>query len=107
MKYKFYSKNNICHLGQVLFTIRLQHSIPNKSIKHYKCMLSNFSLGNTTNSSISLLLQPFMYLLWSLIRTKFFRIAIGKMNSTRTYTDLWPPLSPFQQIRLLIRIHLS
>lgn len=107
MKYKCYSKN-ICHLGQVLFIIHLQHSIPNKSTKHYKCMLSNFSLGNTNNSSISLLLQLFVYLLRSLIRTEFLKVAISNRNPpTRTYTDLWPPLSPFQQIHLSIRIHLS
>lgn len=78
------SENIICHLGPVLFTIKLQCSMTNKSIKYYECMQSNFSMGNNTNFSfLSLFLIVFNVFAMKSLSYCIFKITINEMNLTK------------------------
>lgn len=60
--------------------------MPNKLIKYYKCVQSNFSLGKTTNFFISQLFSPIAFNEFAMkcLSDYVFKIAINEMNLTKT-----------------------
>lgn len=89
-EYNIGSEKIICHLGKVLFTIKLLCSMPNKSIKYYKSMQNNFSLGNTINffSFLGLFLIAFNVSAIKSLSDYVFEIAINETNLKKVYTSV-------------------